>query len=274
MEIKKCSSIKHEAIKAIYYCFECKIYMCNKCESHHSELFQNHHKYTLDKDINSIFTGYCKQENHLEKLEYFCKTHNQLCCASCIAKIKKNGKGEHIDCDVCIIKDIKEEKKNKLKNNINLLEELSNSFEESINKLKAIYEKINESKEELKLKIQKIFTKIRNTINEREDILLSEVDKEFDNNFVNENIIRENENLPNNIKLSIEKGKTLDKEWNDENKLNSFINDCINIENNIHQINIVNNNIKKINDTAITIKFVPEDENKINKFLETIKLFG
>ena len=224
--MKKCSSIKHETTKAIYYCFECKIYMCNKCDS---ELFQNHHKYTLDKDINSIFTGYCKLENHLDKLEYCCKIHNQLCCTSCIAKIKKNGKGEHIDCDVCIIKDIKEEKKNKLKNNINILEELSISLAQSINKLKAIYEKLNGSKEELKLKIQKIFTRIRNTINEREDILLSEVDKEFDYNFVNENIIKENENLPNKIKISIEKRKTLDKEWNDENKLNSLNNDYINI---------------------------------------------
>ena len=125
------------------------------------------------------------------------------------SKNKKNGKGKHIDCDVCIIKDIKEKKKNKLKNNINILEGLSNSLEESINKLKDIYEKLNESKEELKLKIQKIFTKIRNTINEREDKLLSEVDKEFDNNFVNEKIIKENENLPNKFRLSIEKGKKI-----------------------------------------------------------------
>ena len=33
------------------------------------------------------------------------------------------------------------------------------------------------------------------------------------------------------VKLSLEKGKLIDKEWNDKNKLNSIINDCINIEN-------------------------------------------
>ncbi len=274
METKKCSCIKHEEAKAIYYCTECKIYMCNKCENLHSELFPTHHKYTLDQDIKSIFTGFCKEENHLDKLEFFCKTHNQLCCASCIVKIKTNGKGEHANCDICVLKDIKEEKQKKLKNNINILEELSVSLVESINKLKIIYEKLNENKEELKLKIQKVFTKIRNTINEREDILLSEVDKQFNDNFINENIIKENENLPTKIQLSLEKGKNIDKDWNDENKLNSIINDCINIENNIKEITDIKNNIKNINDNKIKIKFYPDEENKMEKFLEIIKLFG
>ena len=111
-QTQKCSSKIHKEINGIYYCPECKIYMCNKCENHHSELFQNdHHIFKLDKDIKQIFTGFCQEENHLDKLEYFCKTHNQLCCASCIAKIKKKGKSQHIDCDVCLIEDIKLEKK-------------------------------------------------------------------------------------------------------------------------------------------------------------------
>ena len=121
MEVKKCSSKKHQENNAINYCQECKIYMCNKCDDYHSEIFQNHHIYKLDKDISLIFTGFCKEENHLDKLEYFCKNHNILCCASCITKIKKNGKGQHHDCDICLINEIKEEKKNKLKDNIKSL---------------------------------------------------------------------------------------------------------------------------------------------------------
>ena len=269
---KKCSSKKHEEKNAIYYCPECKIYMCNKCENYHSELFQEHHQYNCDKDIDLIFTGFCKEKNHLEKIEFFCKTHNQLCCASCITKIKVDDKGQHKDCDVCIIKDIKEEKKSKLKNNIKCLEELSNTLEESINKIKLLFEKINKDKEDLKLNIQKIFTKLRNTLNEREDILLLEVDKKFDNEYLNENIIKESENLPNKIKVSLEKGKNIETEWNDENKLNSLINDCINIENNIKEINIIDNNIKKINNNQkCNINFFPKDD-KINEFLEKINL--
>ena len=44
----------------------------------------------------------------------------------------------------------------------------------------------------------------------------------------NENIIKECEKLPNKIKLSLEKGKLINKEW-DNNNLNSYIYDCINI---------------------------------------------
>ena len=153
--------------------------MCNKCETLHSKLFQYHHTYTLDKNIKDIFTGYCKEKNHNNELEYYCKTHNILCCDSCISKIKGKGKGQHKDCDICYIEDIKEIKKSKLKDNINILKNISNTLEENINKLKLLLEEIKQSKEELKLKIQKIFTKIRNAVNEREDKILLEVDKKY-----------------------------------------------------------------------------------------------
>ena len=91
-----------------------------------------------------------------------------------------------------------------------------------------VLNKINENKEELKAEIQKIFTKIRTTLNEREDELLLEVDNKYNNIFCNEDIIKESEKLPNKTKKLLEKGKTIDKEWNN-NKLNSLINDCINI---------------------------------------------
>ena len=176
---KKCSFKKHSEIDAVNYCIECKIYLCNKCNSHHSELFETHHLYNLDKNINEIFTGYCKEKKHNNELEYFCKTHNQLICAACIAKIKGEGNGQHTECNICFIKDIKNEKKNKLKDNIKSLEDLNNKLNDSINKLKLLFQSINNSKEELKLNIQKIFSKIRNSLNEREDKLLLEVDKVY-----------------------------------------------------------------------------------------------
>ena len=84
-------------------------------------------------------------------------------------------------------------------------------------------EKINENKESLKLKIQKIFTKLRNALNDREDELLIEVDKQLDNLFLDENLIKEIEKLPNKIKSSLEKGKIIDKNWK-EKELDSVIN--------------------------------------------------
>ena len=271
---KKCSITKHKEVNAISYCQECNKYMCNKCFNHHQELFEDHHIYNLDKDINEIFINICKEQNHSNKLQYFCKDHNILCCANCIVQIEGKGNGQHKNCNICFIENIKEEKKNKLNENIKYLEDLSIKLEDSIKELKIMFEKINESKEKLKLKIQKIFTNIRTILNEREDEILLEVDDKFKDLYGNENIIKEGEKLPNKIKLSLEKGKLINNEWNDNNKLSSIINNCINIEDNIKNINIINENIKnyKINND-IKIDFDLENEY-FDNFIYTIKSFG
>ena len=152
---KKCSNKEHKDINGISYCQICRIYMCYKCSNHHKELFFDHQVNNLD-NYQDIFIDKCKEKNHPNKLEFYCKIHNQLCCAACLTKINTNGYGQHKDCDVCIIEDIKEEKKNKLKDNIKYLEDLSNNLNNSIKELKELFDKIQEQKEELKSKIQNI----------------------------------------------------------------------------------------------------------------------
>ena len=271
----KCSSKEHEKVDAISYCQQCNVYMCNKCDNFHKNLFQIHISYNINNNVNEIFTGYCKEKGHNNKIEYFCKVHNQLCCDACIIKIKVEGKGQHKDCDICLLKEIKNSKKIKLKENINYLKELLNNIEEKIKQLKVNVDKINEEKEELKLKIQKIFTKIRNVINEREEKLLIEVDNQFNEIYFNEKLIDEAEKLPNKIKVSLEKGNIMDEEWNDENKLCSCINNCINIENNIKNACDINNSLKKCgNKNNSQIDFYPKEEKEIKKILEPIASFG
>jgi len=155
---KKCSLEEHKEIDAIIYCPECRIYICNKCESHHSFLFKNHHPHKLNND-EDIFTGYCQEINHNNELKYFCKQHNQLCCAACLCKINKEGDGQHKDCDVYLLGDIKDEKKNKLLENIKCLEDFKNNFNESMKELKELFQKIEKDKEELKLEVQKYLLK-------------------------------------------------------------------------------------------------------------------
>ena len=91
--MKKCSQIEHRESDAITYCQECHLFMCKKCENSHLILFKNHHKFSLDKDINEVFTGICKEKNHCKELKYYCKDHNQLCCGMCISKIKDEENG-------------------------------------------------------------------------------------------------------------------------------------------------------------------------------------
>jgi len=272
-ENKKCSSKEHLNNDAKSYCPMCKIYMCNKCDNTHSNLCPNHNQYNIDQDIKVIFTGYCKHENHPNKLEYFCKTHNELCCAACLCKLNMNGDGEHKDCDVCSIKDIKDEKKNALNNNIKKLEEISATFEESIKEIKSLSDKINKKKEELQKNIQTIFTQIRNELNKREDKILSETEEKFNKLYFNDDIINISEKLPKRINNSLEKGKEINKDWND-NELSILINNCINIEKTINDINEIKWKIEKSNlniDTKIIFK---PDEEGINNIINTIKNFG
>ena len=272
--MKKCSKAGHQESNAIVFCCECRIYMCNKCEKSHSDLFENMHENNIIKDINigEIFTGICNERNHINELIYFCKDHNKLCCAECITKIKTKNNGQHKDCDICLIEDIEKEKKSKLKENIKILEDLSIDFKQSIDDLKKIFEKINDDKEKLKTTIQNIFTKLRNELNNREDKLLSEVDNKFDELFLKEEIIKEGDKFPNKIKNSLIRGKLIEEHWN-ENKLNSLINDCLNIEHNIKNINKINDTIKNNNSAKISINFYPMEKG-ISEFLERIKHFG
>ena len=269
----KCSLKKHAEIDAIIYCQECDKNMCNKCQNLHSELFDSHHIYKLNQNLKEIFTGFCKEKNHNKELNYFCKNHNVLCCAVCLCKIEDKANGNHKNCEVFLINDIQEEKRKKLKENIKLLEELSIDLNKTINQLKNFMENINENKEKLKIKVQEVFTKIRNEINKREDELLLEIDKHFQKLFMDDNFLKQSEKLPKKINDSLEKGKIIEKEWN-INNLPSLINDCLNIENNIRDINILDENIKKIKENQnITMDFCLEDE-EIKNILNIIKSFG
>jgi hypothetical protein len=269
---KKCSSKEHTKITAISYCSTCKIYMCNKCQKIHSELCSNHHPNNLQND-NDNFTGICEIDGHNNTLNYFCKTHNELCCVACLCKIKGEGNGQHKDCDVCFINEIKDEKKKILEENIQQLENLSELLENSINEIKSSQDKLGEHKENIKNNIQKIFNHVRNLLDEREKELIIEADKIFSDIYDNEDIIEQRQDLENIVNTFIEKGKTLEEEWDDDN-LNLMINSCIYIENNMKEINEKSSNIKKYNlSKKFNIKFIPK-EGDVNEFLDQVQNFG
>ena len=227
-------------------------------------------KIFIDKNIEELNNEFCEEENHhYFKLNYYCKTHKKWCCSACIVKIKGKGDGQHMNCDVCNMEDIKKEKNNHIKENSKLLEELSVKTKDAYNDGKKIYDRINENKENLKLKIQKIFTNIRNILNSREDELLLMVDKEYDNFHCTEDIIRDIEKLPDKINSSLEKLKNID-----DNNIYKLVNECADIDKNIDTINEINSNLDNIYKLPyIGIYFAPE-ENAINKFIEQIKSFG
>ena len=168
---KKCFIENHE--NAVIFCNECKKLLCNKCQHIHSTKNKDHHIISLEEDV---FIDLCFEDDHYNNLEYYCKTHNKLCCKSCIQKNDNNKKGKHFDCDFCSIENIKEEMKEKLKNNLSYLK-LIEEDSEQLEEIKKKYEEILLEKDKMKIKIQKVFTKLRNALNNREDELLLKINK-------------------------------------------------------------------------------------------------
>jgi len=163
---------------------------------------------------------------------------------------------------------------NELNNNINYLEKITSPFQNSINELKIIFEKANEKKEEIKLKIQETFTKLRNCINNKEDELFIELENKFEELFLKEGKIKEYEKLPNKLKNLLIKGKNLNiNDWKDENKLKFLLNDCINIENNLKSINLINKEINRISSSAYEMDFNYSERVK-DELLNYIKNLG
>ena len=253
----KCSSSKHEDINAIAYCPECKKYLCNKCLKFHTERFEEHKTINVNQK-DEIFIDKCKEPNHKDQLEFYCKDNDTSCSLACISKseIKVEGYGQHVDCNVTHIKDIKDEKRNKLKENINNLEELYNNIDQSIIKLKEIFEQINKSKEDLKLKVQSIFTKLRNALNTKEDKLLLDIDEYYNYTYFKEDIIKQSEKLPNKIKKSIKKSKILK---------NEDYNSCINL-NKMIKSNLILKKIFSCLDLNLKLDIIKYNKKIQNKF--------
>ena len=86
---------------------------------------------------------------------------------------------------------------------------------------------------------------------------------------ITEKLINQSDKLPNEIKISLEKGRKINGDWNDDNKLNKKIQDCLDIENNISKINEIN---QKIENCKTKAKIVPENENELNEFMKRIKI--
>ena len=101
---------------------------------------------------------------------------------------------------------------------------------------------------------------------------MEEVDKKYDEIFLDEKTIKVVEKLPNKIVSSLEKGKIINKEWKN-NKKNVLINECSNIENNIISINTIKEKIKNNNSLDHSLQFIYENCD-INKLIEQIEKIG
>lgn len=266
----KCSNIKHSTIDANCYCPKCDKYYCEECDKNvHSNIFGDHIVKYLNEEKEIEFIDLCNEPNHLSKFEYFCKTHNKLCCAKCITKVKDEYNGQHKDCDTPSLKDIKKEKEKKFKEDYSKLKENSININQSINLFNELKQDLSKNKKDLISNIQKVFNDARLALKQREEKLLSEVDEIYKNNFYDEKIAKESENLPFKLKESLDSIGELEEIKNKQNKLSSEINYYIKFENNMNKIEEINKTINNCNSNQIDVSFkydFSELENTIKEF--------
>ena len=68
---------KHSEIDAIVYCPNCSKYYYNKCQNYHSEILNDHQTISLNNP-NEIFIDICQENNHINKLEFYCKKKKDM----------------------------------------------------------------------------------------------------------------------------------------------------------------------------------------------------
>ena len=263
---RKCSSNDHNNIEAIKFCQICNIYLCNKCQNFHSIIFKNHTTQNISDENKEIFTGLCPDKNHINILEYYCKTHNKLCCVACISKIKDEKNGRHKDCEIYKLKDIKPEKEKKFKEDYAKLQDISKSLEPSINKFKVLIDEVNKNKEELIKEIQKTFTNLRNALNKREEQLLLEVEEINKEKYFDDDMIKESEKLSERVKKYLESVNILKEK---KNELNYEINYYIEFENNLNKIDEINQKMIRLISNKIKITF-EINNNDIENIIQKI----
>ena len=252
----KCSRKDHLNVDANIFCQNCKTFLCKECEeTFHSKIFSNHEIKKLNNEKELLFLGICHESNHLSKFEYFCKTHNKLCCAKCITRIKDEKNGQHSECDICKLNDIKDLKEKKFKESFDKLEDISNDLDQSINKFDLFKIETNKEKENLSSQIKNVFLKLKNLLETREDQLLLELEKEYNKIFLDEKIIKENQKLPLKLKNSSELISSIREIENEEDELSSEINYYIEFEKDLNKINEIKEKINKCYSKKINIFF-------------------
>jgi len=254
-EIKKdhlfCSLESHKDKLAIKSCSFCGLNLCKECYNIHYKFLPSHQLISLENDNDALnYTIYCSQKNHNNMtLNYYCETHNELCCALCLCLKKDNNYGIHNNCKIITVKEIENIKKQNLDTNIKKLGELIKEINEKKEIFLNLLDKILKRKEETKKIVSAYFTKLRCIINEREDKLNEIIEEKFN---IETNINEELKNFDKKNNLLLKLGNEIDKNW-DEKRSIEIIQKCIDIE--------------KMNETMINyLKIIEEKEKNITSY--------
>ena len=150
---------------------------------------------------------------------------------------------------------------------------MSKNIKEKIDSSKNIYIKLKDIKEDLKTKIRQTMENIRGKINQREDELFSTLETLHNKLCPTEKEMNDYENIPKQINEILEKSKDIYKKADNAFLLNSYMEDCINIENYSRDIQLMVDSMNKLiqnSEKKVIYSFQEAGINKINNDIKSI----
>ena len=164
---------------AVVFCCTCHHLLCKLCHDHHkhSKIFYHHQQVGLDKDSVILLPSIMKPTKHFcslphhekEELKFFCETCRSLICSDCTLVLHK----DHRIADMCNIAMVHRDA---------MREALVCAQEVTLKLTKAIYangkmaEQVYNSKGNATLIITQAFEQLHQSIEERKNTLLSEME--------------------------------------------------------------------------------------------------
>ena len=180
---RKCS--KHQNAEVVTYYPECKKFCCTECDKLMRELFPEYHPLPIEEasELTLTFEDRCKEIGHSDcPLNYFCKTHNELCCSECAY----SGTGKHRGCAVVRARDMEMEFKARLSASVDSLSAEVERIEADMKRPDGVaatfadrVARAEEAKQEVAEAVQEAFARYKEAVDKRKAALLADLEKRY-----------------------------------------------------------------------------------------------
>ena len=180
---RKCS--KHQNAEVVTYYPECKKFCCTECDKLMRELFPEYHPLPIEEasELTLTFEDRCKEIGHSDcPLNYFCKTHNELCCSECAY----SGTGKHRGCAVVRARDMEMEFKARLSASVDSLSAEVERIEADMKRPDGVaatfadrVAQAEEAKQEVAEAVQEAFARYKEAVDKRKAALLADLEKRY-----------------------------------------------------------------------------------------------
>ncbi|KAL3884081.1 hypothetical protein ACJMK2_030303 [Sinanodonta woodiana] len=204
-----CNSCRYENMSepAVHFCFECKEALCETCLKFHRKLSDTKEHKTINineisNNLENLFklgNGFGCPKHVSKEIEYFCRNHDILCCATCLFN-------QHRDCK--LVHDLHNNTENLLRDiNTNeilrKLKVIEDSLKQFLTQKKADMSDLSVKVNELEAQIQQIRRNINEKLDEMEKAVKMEGNRLYKEGLIqHQDEIQQCQSLMNAVRTS------------------------------------------------------------------------